>query len=185
MNRDLFLSILAMDSYNRGYGEGLGNLEAVPHVTRLGNATIIQQSDTDSGDPGVDAGFYAIAYDWNGETVISYRGTDNPNPFVSGGDFWNGWVIGGGYAPASQAGLAISFYQSVTGQSVYGPSAGDVVLTGHSLGGGVEIRAVGRREQVLQRDRRSRRLARDRRTPAQPPDSHCRAQQAEQRYACQ
>lgn len=23
MNRDVFLSILAMDSYNRGYGEGL------------------------------------------------------------------------------------------------------------------------------------------------------------------
>jgi hypothetical protein len=24
----------------------------------------------------VAAGFYAIAYNWNGETVISYRGTD-------------------------------------------------------------------------------------------------------------
>ena len=48
----------------------------------VGIATIISQSDTRQGLPGVDAGFYAIAYDWNGETIISFRGTNFPSALV-------------------------------------------------------------------------------------------------------
>lgn len=53
--KDLF--ILAMDAYNRGYGQGVNISGAT-----LGGATIAHQSDTEVGSPGVNAGFYAIAY---------------------------------------------------------------------------------------------------------------------------
>lgn len=86
MNRDLFLAILAMDSYNRGYDQGVllnpedsttGQNEA---DRPIGNATII---DVPLPTGSASAGFYGIAYDMTGvagfapgETVISYRGTD-------------------------------------------------------------------------------------------------------------
>ena len=81
MNRNLFLAILAMDSYNRGYGVGIKGLGGVG--SGIGDATILSQSDTLAGSLSVSAGFYAIAYDMTGvagfaagERVISYRGTD-------------------------------------------------------------------------------------------------------------
>ncbi len=81
MNRDLFLAILSMDSYNRGYGVGIDGLGGLQ--TYIGNARLIQESDVDIASAGVNAGFYAIAYDMTGvagfaagERVISYRGTD-------------------------------------------------------------------------------------------------------------
>jgi hypothetical protein len=123
MNQDLFLAILAMDAYNRGYGAGIANLGA--EGSWLGEAKIIRQSDVDPNTPGVTAGFYAVAYEWTpkGEptkTVISYRGTDNPlggDPTKKGGsDLLNGWLIGAGF-PVSQAWLAEQFYKTVTGQT--------------------------------------------------------------------
>jgi hypothetical protein len=82
MNRDVFLSLLALDSYNRGYGEvvftqprGGGAVQNEAGRT-IGNATIV---DVPLPQGSLAAGFYAIAYDWNGETVISYRGTNFPN----------------------------------------------------------------------------------------------------------
>jgi hypothetical protein len=84
MNREVFLSLLALDAYNRGYGQTLvttaGDTNSgVDEIDRLiGNARVSAQSDVDPDTDGVNAGFYAIAYDWNGETVISYRGTNFP-----------------------------------------------------------------------------------------------------------
>mgnify|MGYP001032743926 CR=1 FL=1 len=43
MNRDLFLSILALDSYSRGYGEKLAGLSS-DAGTSLGNAVISKDS---------------------------------------------------------------------------------------------------------------------------------------------
>ena len=92
IDRDLFLPILALDSYNRGYNEGtkIGG-------TQLGTATITRQK-VDSGWQAL--GFYATSYDWQGETVISYRGTDNFSPrsdFTFNGagasDIFTGWTI--------------------------------------------------------------------------------------------
>lgn len=79
MNRDVFLSLLALDSYNRGYGQNVllykgdsttGQREA---GRKLGNATVLNVNLPQGAQA---AGFYAIAYDWNGERVISYRGTN-------------------------------------------------------------------------------------------------------------
>jgi hypothetical protein len=49
MNRDLFLAILSMDSYNRGYGQGLKNMPTVLGSTKIGNATILSDKSDASG----------------------------------------------------------------------------------------------------------------------------------------
>lgn len=85
---DLMLAILAMDSYNRGYGAGLGdgvNVDGQGNDTdglgeagkQVGTATVLNVPLPQGAEA---AGFYAVAYQWNGQTVISYRGTDNPEP---------------------------------------------------------------------------------------------------------
>ncbi len=46
-------------------------------VVKIGDATVIYESDTKVGSVGVNAGLYAVAYQFaNGNVVISYRGTD-------------------------------------------------------------------------------------------------------------
>ena len=75
ISKDLFLAILSLDSYNRGYGEGIKGLGGLG--SKIGNATVTDESDIADGSEGVNAGFYAVAYDTEYGTVISYRGTDN------------------------------------------------------------------------------------------------------------
>jgi hypothetical protein len=76
---NLFLSILAMDAYNRGYDAGIKSPSAGEDEglsgNLLGNA-ILRQDALPSGFKA--ASFYAQSYTWNGKTVISYRGTDDP-----------------------------------------------------------------------------------------------------------
>ena len=72
MDNDVFRAILALDSYNRGYHPGIEGLSSAVG-TNIGMATIIGD---DGQQAAQDIGFYAIAYEWNGETIISYRGTD-------------------------------------------------------------------------------------------------------------
>lgn len=145
MNRDLFLAILAMDAYNRGYGQGINGLNP---FGQLGTASIkndlfiLGGTVTDRID--VRSGFYAIAYDVSGVeglsgTVISYRGTDKLGSFPwtpEGSDVVNGWPLGGGYYMADQAQLAAQFYNKVIGPETSLIGSG-TTLTGHSLGGGL------------------------------------------------
>ena len=70
MNRDLFLAVLAMDSYNQGYGVG----ETVDNAT-LGTATRIETTQANTTEFSI--GFSATSYTWGGETIIAYRGTDS------------------------------------------------------------------------------------------------------------
>ena len=136
---DLFLAILSMDAYNRGYAAGLGSgpLGLGDVGSSIGNATVITQSPSNPNSLEVQKPFFAQAYTWNGQTVISYRGTDTPSPFSSGNDFWTGWTLGAGFPSASQGTMARQFYETVTGQSVFAAAPSDVILTGHSLGGGL------------------------------------------------
>ncbi|WP_084646956.1 calcium-binding protein [Mesorhizobium sp. WSM2561] len=131
MSKDLFLAILSMDAYNRGYATGLA-----VEGNQLGVATISTDSEEVFRDPSAPeetptaaqaADFYAIAYDWNGERVISYRGTDvwTELPTV------DLQLILGNYF-VSQTRFAAEFYDSVTSDL---PSNAAVTLTGHSLGG--------------------------------------------------
>jgi hypothetical protein len=100
MDRDLFLSIAALDAYNQGYNAGTKR-----DGTGLGTATFFRDS------PEPDIGFYAIAYSWGLEKVISDRGTDNfgahgdftPNGSGSS-DILTGWSIAFGFTAGTQAG---------------------------------------------------------------------------------
>lgn len=79
MTNNVFYSLLALDAYNRGYDQGPLTSEGDSfngqdeRNRKIGNAKIIVQSDVANGDPGVAAGFYAIAYHLGDEMVISYR----------------------------------------------------------------------------------------------------------------
>lgn len=121
INDDVFRSILAMDSYNRGYDAGI-NLDG----NQIGNATL-RYIDLPTGYES--ASFFAQAYSWNGETVISYRGTNDPEKI---GDALNGWLTGFGWADTPQAMLALKFYNAVDAATNT-----NIGLTGHSLGGGL------------------------------------------------
>jgi hypothetical protein len=146
MNANVFRAILAMDSYNRGYRAGVSDLPVLLNQTRIGTATIIDDSTNALGLITTrQAGFYATAYSWNGETVISYRGTNINQVEIlaeiaslpSLSDVFNGWSLGLGYPAGSQAQLALRFYEAVAGVgSVYQP-ASEITLLGHSLGGGL------------------------------------------------
>ena len=152
ISKDLFLSILAMDSYNRGYGAGISDGEHVENGvdlglgdaigTTIGSATVSNRVSSDANGAAQSAGFYALAYDIGadgpeglaGKTVISYRGTDTSL------DHSPGWSVGAGTIDDwTQAPLALEVYIAATGQSYRDGPASDVILTGHALG---ERRAV-------------------------------------------
>ena len=147
MNPDLYLAILAMDAYNRGYGQGVNGLSNAPN-TQLGETTILTDSIAKLGDAAMGAGFYAVAYNVSGAgidgltgTVISYRGTDANFvlPWSSeGSDLLNGYSLAIGDYNATQAQMAVQFYQDVTGfADGVSPFDANVTTTGHSLGGGL------------------------------------------------
>ncbi|MEP6283812.1 MAG: hypothetical protein ABJ095_17230, partial [Nitratireductor sp.] len=81
-----------MDAYNRGFGAGINN-EGINDTdglgtigSKIGRATVRDESDVDDGTPSVEAGFYALAYEMDaevgtgvdrlttGDTVIACRG---------------------------------------------------------------------------------------------------------------
>lgn len=136
MSKDLFLAILSMDAYNHDYG---ANIQV--DGTGIGTATILGDSDIlkDINGNRLDeaAGFYAITYDWNGKTVISYRGTNADDWSNFFDDAWNGYLVGAGNPFQPQAYLAADFFKAVTGTGDGDPRTADVILTGHSLGGGL------------------------------------------------
>jgi len=142
MDRNLFLSILAMDSYNRGYESGIDfGIGSDEIGVKIGNASISNRSSSDPNSTAVAAGFYALSYTFSGsqnfadgEKVISYRGTDKIsfNPFTSDSDVWNGWTLGAGFPDASQGVLSIDFYETVTGFNVNDEANASVTLVGHS-----------------------------------------------------
>ena len=85
ISKDLFLAILSMDAYNRGYNAGIQISDE--EGTQIGAAKINVTSGQVNSikDAAQAASFYAVAYDVDGAdidglaagtTVISYRGTD-------------------------------------------------------------------------------------------------------------
>ena len=62
--KDLMYAILSMDAYNRG------NNAAVEYSgQQIGNAIAANDQEY-LPDGSQSAGFYAVAYQWNGETII-------------------------------------------------------------------------------------------------------------------
>ena len=82
---DLIYALLALDSYNRGYGAGINGLTENDTV---GTWSISTTSTDEFQQDAFNAGFYAIAYrNTANEVVISYRGTDFNGKLPSLGDF--------------------------------------------------------------------------------------------------
>ena len=144
MNREVFLSILAMDSYQRGYAVGIKNIAGA----KIGKAKISRQSDVRQGSTEVTSGFYALSYvldeSWAGipagATVISYRGTDFDSGIQLFRDVTLGWSSFTGFGSPTQFSLALDFYRFVTGIDATAgnvPVRNDIITTGHSLGGGL------------------------------------------------
>ncbi|MCP5009796.1 MAG: hypothetical protein GY942_07455 [Aestuariibacter sp.] len=138
ISNDIMYAILAMDSYDRGYGEGIAGLGGVGST--IGIAQLTKQSDTAEDTAGVTASFYAAAYSYNSETVISYRGT-NSAPFSElSKDALYGWGVGVGSAEETQGVLAAQFYKSVANDAETGEAHlfdSGIQLVGHSLGVGL------------------------------------------------
>ncbi len=67
ISRVLFLSILSMDAYNRGYNPGIAGLNG----TLIGNATIGASSNITPNSPEVAASFYAAYTISSGVTGIA------------------------------------------------------------------------------------------------------------------
>lgn len=97
ISKDLFLAILTMDSCHRHYGAA----NSVPG-SAVGDANILRRDALGVSDEQYqdwqNTGFYAITYNWNGQTVISDRGTDDligdfAQAFLSG-DIVNGYGVG-------------------------------------------------------------------------------------------
>ncbi|WBQ17641.1 hypothetical protein [Sphingobium yanoikuyae] len=126
---DLIYAILALDSYNRGYGVGISGLANNGTGAKIGNFTISSHTD-DRLDANLNssfaAGFYALAYEGpGGETVIAYRGTDKNAPGVDpqtgGSDAFNGYGVALGFTETTQDSLlgteqlrlALDFYRAV------------------------------------------------------------------------
>jgi hypothetical protein len=121
---NLLLSILALDSYNRGFGRGMNGVTG----NAIGDVTFISDSDSLAGSQA--AGFYAVKYHdaSSGDDVISYRGTtfrEGPDKK----DVINGWTLAAGYAAASQAQLAKQFYLDAAGDVISCSPQSDVMPT--------------------------------------------------------
>ena len=88
-SKDLLVAILAMDSYNREYGEGISGLGGAG--SKIGSATLNALPDGTDLIAWKSIGFYADSYKLDdGTTVISYRGTDTSI------DYYYGWLVGAG-----------------------------------------------------------------------------------------
>ena len=79
ISNELLLAILSMDAYNRNYSPSITD-QGLPNVgmsgSQIGTATLLEIPRPSNYQ---SASFFAQAYTLaNGQTVISYRGTDQP-----------------------------------------------------------------------------------------------------------
>jgi len=125
LSPELMYAILAMDAYNRGYNAGV-----LLEGDQVGLATIKSDAETrpETAATAKSADFYAVEYEWFGDTIIAYRGTDHLGRELPDVDL--PLAINADYDEA-QVHLASRFYQAVAGSA----SPYSMVLTGHSLGG--------------------------------------------------
>lgn len=122
ISKDLFLALLSMDAYNRGYGAGLELGAGSDVAGSLIGAAKIEKTIKDIPEFATKAeaaGFYAVAYkvgdgvdDIPKDTiVIALRGTDTNRggTDIGGSDLFNGYGVAIGQTSAPQAELAEKF----------------------------------------------------------------------------
>ena len=168
MNREVFLSILAMDSYQRGDAPGVRGLpNPSPGVSvKIGKATLkAVELPLGSREAGFFAQSYTLDTAWagltEGTTVVSYRGTDFDA--LNGGsisqsqfarDLLHGWTTFLTAGLPSQFSLARNFFTAVTGRSFSDGTpqnnapVANTIVTGHSLGGALAANDNGAMERA-------------------------------------
>lgn len=144
MNNLLMKSILAMDSYNRGYNATIdlrkkdASGAPIPFSdivdASLGKGSIIDDSgvfkNPNQSRQDQSISFYAVAYSYNGEKIIFFRGTDDFS-----NDLLYGYTVGTGFPNHQQAEMAFGFYNVIA--DGVDPRTANISLVGHSLGGGL------------------------------------------------
>ena len=109
ISNNLYYAILAMDAYNRAEKTGDPVALLLPGDSPGAPAQIgiADRLNTPLPNGYGLAGFFATAYDLNGEVVISFRGTDpttvNAELFK---DIFEGWIASFGIAPSPQLAAA-------------------------------------------------------------------------------
>ncbi len=132
----LMTAIFSMDVYNRD-GDSAHNDSYIFKYVDPTKYDALGSADLLEWDYNSNTLFGAAEYSWNGQTFIAYRGTVF-NAFWS--EAWNGYGVGAGSPYGAQAREAIEFYQQVVNGLNPAPSgyaSTGVVVTGHSLGGGL------------------------------------------------
>ena len=119
ISKYLMLAILSMNVYNCD-GVRLPRTE-----TQIGEA-VVHKFLLPNGS--ITSGFYAIDYKIGTTDIIAYRGTDDGSDVIAWQQF-----LGSPYSTQGQQ--ALQFYKDVNGGSLAFNS--NIVLTGHSLGGGL------------------------------------------------
>ena len=126
VSKDLLLSILSMDAYNRGYNPGISGLNDTSNGSvKVGNATVsfnLQDAGTVFSAAAQAAGFYAVAYKLDqavdtiasGTTITSYRGTDDLPQELGPVDFGISYFQS---FQQQQVLMAAQFYDSVKSRS--------------------------------------------------------------------
>lgn len=158
VEKDFLIATLAIDAYNRGYDSGLlvdgqgdadGLGENSDGTLKISSATVSHNLENAGiANVALDDGFYAIAYETDYGTVISYRGTDSFfGTEIAGNDGFNGYGIALGEPGGPQYNLLIEFYKSVVASKLMVEDPNDltaaqlqnsgVIVTGHSLGAGL------------------------------------------------
>lgn len=103
----LFQSILAIDAYNRGYNPSIVLNRDAHGTSTLGlDSSVLVDSSTNRHDESIS--FFAQAYTWNGKTVISHRGTDDPIVHAN-----TGLGLGAGSSGSPQSLMAVEFYRTL------------------------------------------------------------------------
>ncbi|MCP4071883.1 MAG: hypothetical protein GY742_09125 [Hyphomicrobiales bacterium] len=132
VSNELMYAILAMDAYNQGYETGIEHDEST-----IGTATIAPRKEHTSDieyQDWKDVDFYAAAYSYNGRTVISYRGTDDPLPDVN-----YGYSLGMGLPGGAQDTMALQFYKQVAGKESMGEDPRESNIGAEITGTATEI----------------------------------------------
>ncbi|MGD0643259.1 MAG: hypothetical protein ABSC22_21170, partial [Roseiarcus sp.] len=131
-NTVLMTAILSMDIYERDPAYGSSVIQSKLPSGVLGSATLIESSYNRGTE------FGATAWSWKGQAIIAYEGTISSGILTSA---WNGYGVGAGVPGGPDATRAVDFYQAVANDvdpSAYNNyQSANIVLTGHSLGGGL------------------------------------------------
>ena len=144
ISQNIMQAVLAMDSYNRGYDRRIELNAAEIGQYAIANDSFNLGQDVFDNRRDQNIGFFAQAYEHDGETVISYRGTD-----ATLLDGVYGWPTGAGEPAAGQNIMALEFYRAIAGST--DPRFADISLTGHSMGAGFAgfVGAAFLKESVL------------------------------------